>query len=486
MQALSFPIIEALFSDAVSRSFFTLNGFSAFVPEGRRVVLSDRCKKAGITAECIFDTQAPKPMREVDRANFVSILTKLRKEQIERLEGTFQFLDEKGEIFWLNLAFQSLGRTKSGTPVVIVIHDEDITELHNTQEEVRERLMEIDSLKDLLFAINKSLDVDETLSRIIEHLHRVIPFDRATVQVLEGSFLGVIGSFGYSEPLVKDLKFSVHGIDNPSARAVATRRPIVCNDVVRNFDGFIQVGGDSIVRSWLGIPLVYDGRAIGLFALDSFKPEFYNDRHVRIASNLAEHIAIAVQHARQHSIVKEEARTDKLTGTANRYGLETTGQEIFLRTSRAEQPLGVLMIDIDFFKKVNDGRGHAFGDLVLKILAKGIQQSLRIKDYLVRYGGEEFVVLLPETTTREALVVAERLRERIPSLEVESRSTCPTISIGVFSGVPGAQDLLHEFIHRADLALYEAKQAGRNRCRVWSPRPDFFEGKDVSPEARTP
>jgi diguanylate cyclase (GGDEF)-like protein len=254
--------------------------------------------------------------------------------------------------------------------------------------------------------------------------------------------------------------------------------------VVKDFQGFIQVGGDAAVRSWLGIPLVYEGRSIGLFALDSFKPNFYNDSHIRIASNLAEHIAIAVQHARQHSIVKEEARTDKLTGIANRYGLETVGQELFLRTSKADQPLGVLMLDIDFFKKVNDGKGHNYGDLVLKIIARGIQQSLRTKDYLVRYGGEEFLVLLPETTTREALVVAERLRERIPALDVDGRSSCPTVSIGLFSGVPGAQDLLHEFIHRADLALYEAKQAGRNRCRVWSPKPEFFESKDATTGAR--
>ena len=124
---------------------------------------------------------------------------------------------------------------------------------------------------------------------------------------------------------------------------------------------------------------------------------------------------------------------------------------------------------------MNDTHGHAYGDQVLRVLAGGIQQNLRTKDYLVRYGGEEFVVLLPGTSTREALVVAERLREKIPLTDVDGLHTCPSISIGVFSGVPGTEDLLHEFIHRADLALYEAKEAGRNRCRVWTPKPEYFD-----------
>ncbi|MCX7026103.1 MAG: sensor domain-containing diguanylate cyclase [Spirochaetes bacterium] len=472
-----FPIIEDLFSDVNSRSLLVLNGFSIFDLEKKRVILSERCGKAGITAESIFEIQAPVSMHEADKANFMSMVSKLRRAEIDRAKGSFRFVSDKGEVLWLSLAFQSLGKDIRGGPLLIVLHDEDITELQNTQEEVRERLMEIASLKDLLFAINKSLDFDETLSRIIEHLHRIIPFDRATVQVLEGAFLAVIGSYGYSQHLVKDLRFLVRGVDNPSARAVATRRPIICNDVEKDVSGFIQVGDGMIVKSWLGIPLVYEGRSIGLFALDSFKPDFYNDHHIRIASNVAEHIAIAVEHARQHSMVKEEARTDELTGIANRYGLETTGQEIFLRTSKADQPLGVLMLDIDFFKKVNDTKGHSYGDLVLKTITKSIQQNLRTKDYLVRYGGEEFLVLLPETTTREAFIVAERLRGAIPKQDVDGKYNCPTISIGVFSGIPGSQDLLHEFIHRADLALYEAKKAGRDRCRVWNSKPESFDSR---------
>ncbi len=476
MSAAPFPIVTAIFSDPGSRDLLVSNGFSLIDLGEKRSVFSERCSAAGLVYDNLAGLSDPAGMHPADLSSFKDTVSKLLSGEIEFAEQQYRFMRGE-EPAWLSISFKTMDRAEDGSARVIVLHDIDITQLQATREEIRERLMEIDSLKELLFSINASLDFDETIKRIIQHLHRVIPFDRATVQGLEGDTLSVLGSFGYTESVVKDLKFTLRGMDSPSARAVASRRPIICNDVEKDFSGFIQVENAPKVKSWLGIPLVYEGRTIGLFALDSFNPRFYEDRHARIASNVAEHIAIAVEHARQHSQVKEEARTDKLTGVANRYGLDTIGQEIFLKASRSDQPLGILMLDIDFFKKVNDAKGHPYGDLVLRAIAKGIQGSLRVKDYPVRFGGEEFLILLPETTTREALVVAERLRNRIPRLDVDGSSTCPTVSIGVFSGIPGPQDLLHDFIHRADLALYDAKQAGRDRCRVWGPRAEYYSIK---------
>ncbi|HWP69233.1 MAG TPA: diguanylate cyclase, partial [Rectinemataceae bacterium] len=474
MSDMPLPQIGEVFSNSQVNAILAENGFTVIDFISQKVQLSETLKKIGVKKEDFLVRFSPEKIHGDDYQNFELLYEKLDKGDAKRGKGQFRFTTPKG-IVWLALSFHVIARDKDGKITFLVLHDEDITELINAQEEIHERLVEIESLKSLLFAINKSLDFDETITKIIEHLHRIIPFDRASVQSLENGFLSVIGSFGYPEISLSDLRFPVRGIDNPSARAIASRRPIVCNDVEHDFEGFVQIEGSLEIKSWLGIPLIYEGRAIGLFALDSAQPNFYSDHHVRLASNVAEHIAIAVEHARQHTIVKEEARTDTLTGVANRYGLETDGQEIFSKAERDEKPLGVLMIDIDYFKKVNDTFGHAYGDQVLRILASEIQQSLRTKDYLVRYGGEEFVILLPATSTREALVVAERLREKVPLIDVDGQRTCPTVSIGVFSGVPGVEDLLHEFIHRADLALYEAKEAGRNRCRVWTPKPEYFD-----------
>jgi len=469
------PLVDALLISHKAGEIFTSNGFSIIDFSGGEALLSDGLNALNIKAVDFWDhTLADKVFPE-DRQSFQALYERLRMGKADRASIELRAPDANGALRWLALAFHVVTRDEWGAVKLLTIHDHDSTDLIAAQQEIRERLVEIESLKDLLFSINKSLDLNETINRIIEHLHRIIPFDRASVQTLESGFLTVIGSFGYAETLLQDLRFPATGIDNPSARAIASRRPIICNDVEHDFEGFVKVESGIDVKSWLGIPLVYEGKVIGLFALDSGAPNFYTDQHVRIASNVAEHIAMAIEHARQHTLVKEEARTDKLTGVANRYGLETRGQELFARASKDDQPLGILMLDIDHFKEVNDRFGHAYGDQVLIALASGVAESLRNNDYLVRYGGEEFVILLPGTMTREALVVAERLRDMVMRIKVDDERTCPTISVGVFSGVPGAGDLLHEFIRRADLALYDAKQAGRNRCRVWNPQPEYFD-----------
>lgn len=469
------PLVDALLISHKAGEIFTSNGFSIIDFSGGEALLSDGLNALNIKAVDFWDRTLADKVFPEDRQSFQALYERLRMGKADRASIELRAPDANGALRWLALAFHVVTRDEWGAVKLLTIHDHDSTDLIAAQQEIRERLVEIESLKDLLFSINKSLDLNETINRIIEHLHRIIPFDRASVQTLESGFLTVIGSFGYAETLLQDLRFPATGIDNPSARAIASRRPIICNDVEHDFEGFVKVESGIDVKSWLGIPLVYEGKVIGLFALDSGAPNFYTDQHVRIASNVAEHIAMAIEHARQHTLVKEEARTDKLTGVANRYGLETRGQELFARASKDDQPLGILMLDIDHFKEVNDRFGHAYGDQVLIALASGVAESLRNNDYLVRYGGEEFVILLPGTMTREALVVAERLRDMVMRIKVDDERTCPTISVGVFSGVPGAGDLLHEFIRRADLALYDAKQAGRNRCRVWNPQPEYFD-----------
>jgi len=404
------------------------------------------------------------------------------KESLEKLisgilpsyNDQLRFILPDGATLWLALSFYLLKGDDAGEQNFFIIQENNVSDLVAARDEIKERLLEIESLKSLLTAINKSLDFNDTISTIIDHLHHMIPFDKASVQLLDGGCLRIIGGYGYSEEQLKDLCFTLGPLTTPSARAVASRRPIVCNDVERDFKGFVKVDPEIEIRSWLGIPLVFEGKAIGLFALDSVKKDFYTHQHVRLASSVAEHLALAIINARKHTLIKAEARTDKLTGLANRYGLETIGQELFSKATSEDKPLGLLMLDIDHFKVVNDSFGHSYGDQVLRRIATEIQRNLRSDDYPVRYGGEEFLILLPDTSTREALVVAERLRESIALLTMGDKRKFPTVSIGIFSGVPSYTELLHEFVRRADLALYASKEAGRNRCRVWTPSPEYF------------
>ena len=163
------------------------------------------------------------------------------------------------------------------------------------------------------------------------------------------------------------------------------------------------------------------------------------------------------------------ATTDSLTGLNNRRHLLESGSRIMEAYRRYRRPLALLMLDIDHFKKINDTYGHAAGDLVLIQLADVLRSVLRAADLCGRFGGEEFVCLLPETSVAEALVLAERLRGKLAEQAVfsEAGEIFFTVSIGVSVAMP--EDIsIDRLIHRADMALYEAKRTGRNRICLQS------------------
>jgi diguanylate cyclase (GGDEF)-like protein/PAS domain S-box-containing protein len=162
------------------------------------------------------------------------------------------------------------------------------------------------------------------------------------------------------------------------------------------------------------------------------------------------------------------ALTDSLTHLFNRRNFMLRGSEAVKRVTRTEEPLALLMLDIDWFKQVNDNYGHGVGDLALQHVAGVLQSSLREIDFLARIGGEEFAVLLPNTGQADAVDLAERVRKSIQDtpFEIAGESIIITISLGVAvfgKGILDIDDLLRD----ADLALYDAKHSGRNCVRVF-------------------
>lgn len=162
--------------------------------------------------------------------------------------------------------------------------------------------------------------------------------------------------------------------------------------------------------------------------------------------------------------LRQVARIDPLTGVNNRRALNEMAIWLLARAARTRRPLGVLMLDADHFKRVNDRFGHSGGDTVLLALVTSIRAMLRRDDVIGRIGGEEFVVLAPDTDMADALVLAERIRARVESTPLDVNGTVLqlTVSIGV-ALVPPDQDDVEGTLHSADVALYAAKRAGRNR-----------------------
>jgi diguanylate cyclase (GGDEF)-like protein len=176
---------------------------------------------------------------------------------------------------------------------------------------------------------------------------------------------------------------------------------------------------------------------------------------------------------REHEQLLEERSTiDPLTGLANRRSLIESACEEIQSSRRTGRPLSLLMIDLDHFKRINDTLGHAHGDAVLIAVATALRGTLRAIDHVGRWGGEEFIVVLPESDGEAAVAAAERIRFAIGALRIfhEDRTAVTTVSIGVatLAGADGdPHRLFHTLTENADHALYDAKDDGRNCVREW-------------------
>jgi diguanylate cyclase (GGDEF)-like protein len=163
-----------------------------------------------------------------------------------------------------------------------------------------------------------------------------------------------------------------------------------------------------------------------------------------------------------------QALSDPLTGLGNRGALENSLEHQWQMAQRYEQDLGVLMIDIDFFKKINDTCGHDIGDAVIKHVAESIKVTTRQTDMVFRYGGEEFLVLLNKTTTLGSSIIAERIRENIENLRLtDNKGQLIEVTASVGGTHLRAGLSKSQLVQEADKALYTAKARGRNRVNFY-------------------
>ena len=164
--------------------------------------------------------------------------------------------------------------------------------------------------------------------------------------------------------------------------------------------------------------------------------------------------------------LQQLSEMDQLTGLANRRFLEQRLQQEWARAQRSGDAVAFLLIDVDHFKQVKDRYGHPVGDQCLKQVAQVLRSGLReASDVAARYGGEEFCLLLPQTDSSGAQVVAERIRQKVEACELDANGIPfkVTISVGVCAAIPGVNNTIAQLIKQADDVLYRSKQSGRNR-----------------------
>lgn len=215
-------------------------------------------------------------------------------------------------------------------------------------------------------------------------------------------------------------------------------------------------------------PLISENKLLGCIVTKSTDNEL-SEKEIEYLEQLSSQAATTINRANVYAEILKHATLDALTGFYNRRQLfERLKQEVS-SAKRQKRNLCAIMTDIDFFKKVNDTYGHAAGDIVLKTVSRVIKHQLRDYDIAGRYGGEEFVILLPYTTVDEAQMVAERLRKAVENTKVDISKANPevqnpinvTISLGV--AAYDKKDYEKILIRNADTALYEAKNSGRNK-----------------------
>ena len=349
----------------------------------------------------------------------------------------------------------------------------DITGLKRIETEEREQRLLATSLSDIASVLISIRDVNEVLDRILLDVNRVVPNDTASIALLdENNKISFVRFRGYEKSgLISVLKRLKLDLDDTFTfkKIVQDRQPLIIHNT-REDPNWVPIKNSEWIKSFIGAPILMDDRVIGFINLDARKPDFFSEKSAVWLQAFASHAALAIENARLFERLQQLAITDGLTGLFNsRYFEELAAREI-QRTVRYKKPLSLIMMDIDHFKLVNDKFGHHAGDMILQSIAKICRNELRKIDIITRIGGDEFAILLPETTLEYTMPVADRLREKIASNsnELAEGNVNITCSMGVadLQSCPGD---LEGLMKCADKALYEAKRAGRNQVKPYCP-----------------
>jgi diguanylate cyclase (GGDEF)-like protein len=321
-------------------------------------------------------------------------------------------------------------------------------------------------------ALTTSLDLQPLLLRVLEAATEAIPAaDRGSVLLLDpqSGDLVIEALYGYTDPRIYNLRFPREA--GYAAKALREGRPLLISDARADdevrYDGEIEEM--RAVRSAIAAPMFLQEQPVGVITLDCTRETHaFTLDDLELLKAFADQAAIAIRNVRLYERERHLAHTDELTQVYNRrYALQLAEREIE-RARRYQRPLAMILADIDHFKWVNDTYGHLVGDEVLRDLAQRCRRQLRDFDVLGRYGGEEFLVVLPEADAEAALGVAERLRRAVAETPFNggAHSIQITLSLGVVAFTHDHPDL-NLWLTRVDAALYQAKESGRNRAVLW-------------------
>jgi diguanylate cyclase (GGDEF)-like protein len=350
-----------------------------------------------------------------------------------------------------------------------LVLQQEIKQRRLAEELERQRTQELEALRTTMTEISSELDLTRLLRAILERAVALIGATDGELSLYdEGrNDLRILTTYNVRQ----DYGMGWPVIEPASADMVITsREPLIINGY-HNSVGHSPGMPTAVPHAVLLVPLLAGARFIGVIGIGDTNPErTFTPNNAELLKLFAQQATIAIQNAQLFSEIQTLATTDPLTGLFNRRHFFELAHHEVERARRTHYPVSVVMLDVDHFKLVNDQYGHQMGDQVLQTVAAGCRKFLRAGDVLGRYGGEEFVILLPDTTLDQAAQVAERLRQNLAMMKIASvdESITVTISLGIATldavdSEPGLDTLLSH----ADQALYTAKQSGRNQVARW-------------------
>ncbi|MBS1250142.1 MAG: Response regulator PleD [Chloroflexi bacterium] len=334
-------------------------------------------------------------------------------------------------------------------------------------EAAQARVRELKDLHEATSSLVTTLEIEKLLEKIIHEAIQAIPGAEKGTLILEDPKTGklqVRAAQGYTYQHITSLSLPL--TNGYAAQTFQEKQPKLFNNIQESED--IAVTNDHIteissVHSAICVPLLSKGTPLGVLSLDSTKKDAFTEADLELLASFAATATSAIINAQLHAKVQKLAITDSLTQTLNRRGLFQWGEYELERNKRFERPIAAIFFDLDHFKETNDNYGHGAGDQILSQVVSRCQAVIRQVDILGRYGGEEFVIILPESGQAEAFLIAERVRKSIAAtpFTIDSQKIDMTLSLGVAEITPETKTL-SDLIKAADRAMYQSKQNGRN------------------------
>jgi diguanylate cyclase (GGDEF)-like protein/PAS domain S-box-containing protein len=415
-----------------------------------------------------IETKFTELIHPADRATYHSLWGRVSSGQEDDFYAEYRIRTRRGGYRWVQTIGLVLQRQPDGSIALFFGLDRDIglkkqseTLLHNRFIDLERRYLMSESLRVAGSMVTASLDLESTIPVILEQAGTLFPFTEARVWAYREETLELLG---------REEENGSMGLFSPSTgnlvlRVAREKTPLI----IDNLASRLGSQEDAHQASWLGIPLLYQGETRGVMEFWHDQSGFFRSDYVWPAMAFADNVAIGLFNAHQYRATQEASETDPLTGLATRRRLERLGPKLFQEALNSGEDLTVFMVDLDFFKIINDNFGHAQGDAVLRHFARTCQSVLRKGDLICRYGGDEFVAILPRIDQENALLVAERLRELFKNQEFPFSNHQVSLSLGISSLKKGHHSDVKDLLEAADTALYRVKARGRDGIEIHNP-----------------